>query len=523
MTITVPAIGQTDWGGPLNAALENLDTRVEAHGFDVKRDFGAVGDGVTNDTAAVQAALDAGGITFFPPGIYDCTTLQGSTGNVIAGPARSGYIPSSSADTATIRLRNGTNAALLDGADQVSNVVIRNMNFDGNKANNTSGNIINLVNGTAQDTAWHIEDCFLDNSANDGIFVGSGRQAVRVSRTWIMRSDNNGAVVNGNDAGFSNVLIGLSGSNSMFVGAGVQHITDCDMWSSTGHGLVIDTASMVSVIGCGIDRHQQSGIVVLGASDVTVANCLLHSNSQQTNNTYPHIRQDAGNLSVVGTVFGSDGFSSNPNYAIVPTGTAVLREAANRLVGGSTVTGYISDPSKVANSFTGNVSVALGSQLNIGASGSGASLAVLRAAGTDSVLSTRVTGDTATRFFTDANGLHSWGPGGAGAADTTMNRSGANALALNTADFRIATIGRGLRVAEGSNAKQGASVLAGGTVTVGNTSVTANSRILLTTQIPGGTVGYVYISARNPGTDFTITSLSALDTSTVAWSIQEPA
>ncbi len=39
------------------------------------RDYGAVGDGVTRDTVAIQAALDAGGIVFFPPGVYCSGTI----------------------------------------------------------------------------------------------------------------------------------------------------------------------------------------------------------------------------------------------------------------------------------------------------------------------------------------------------------------------------------------------------------------------------------------------------------------
>ena len=39
------------------------------------KDFGAVGDGIAKDTAAVQKAIDAGGMVYFPPGTYLCGTL----------------------------------------------------------------------------------------------------------------------------------------------------------------------------------------------------------------------------------------------------------------------------------------------------------------------------------------------------------------------------------------------------------------------------------------------------------------
>jgi hypothetical protein len=83
--------------------------------------------------------------------------------------------------------------------------------------------------------------------------------------------------------------------------------------------------------------------------------------------------------------------------------------------------------------------------------------------------------------------------------------------------------GKGLRVLEGSNCKQGAATLVGGTVTVSNTSVTANSRILVTSQVDGGTPGWLRVSARTASTSFTITSSSGTDTSTVAYQIFEPA
>jgi hypothetical protein len=68
----------------------------------------------------------------------------------------------------------------------------------------------------------------------------------------------------------------------------------------------------------------------------------------------------------------------------------------------------------------------------------------------------------------------------------------------------------------------GTATLVAGTVTVSNTSVTANSRVFLTSQVDGGTPGWLRVSARTAGTSFTITSWSSSDTSTVAWMAVQP-
>lgn len=90
-------------------------------------------------------------------------------------------------------------------------------------------------------------------------------------------------------------------------------------------------------------------------------------------------------------------------------------------------------------------------------------------------------------------------------------------------NIQVTAAGAGLRVKEGSNAKQGTAVLVAGSVVVSNTAVTATSRIFLTSQVDGGTPGFVRVSARTAATSFTITSSSATDTSTVAYEIFEPA
>ena len=108
------------------------------------------------------------------------------------------------------------------------------------------------------------------------------------------------------------------------------------------------------------------------------------------------------------------------------------------------------------------------------------------------------------------------------AQDVNIYRHAANILATDD-DLAIRTAGKGLQVAEGSNAKMGTATLSGGAATVSTTAVTANSRIFLTSQSDGGTPGFLRVSARTAATSFTITSSSGSDTSVVAWMIVEPA
>ena len=95
--------------------------------------------------------------------------------------------------------------------------------------------------------------------------------------------------------------------------------------------------------------------------------------------------------------------------------------------------------------------------------------------------------------------------------------------ATNGGDLKIQRAGKGLYVKEGTNATMGTGTLVAGAVVISTTKITATSRVFLTSQVDGGTVGFLRVSARTAATSFTITSSSGTDTSTVAWIIMEPA
>ncbi len=113
------------------------------------------------------------------------------------------------------------------------------------------------------------------------------------------------------------------------------------------------------------------------------------------------------------------------------------------------------------------------------------------------------------------------------ARDTVIYRSAADTLATQD-DFAFTLLGKGIKIAEGSNAKMGTAVLVGGTVTVATTAVTANSRIILTKKVGGGTRGLLEVGTVTAGTSFVINAVDSAgalvaDTSTITWLILEPA
>lgn len=87
----ITSAGAADWQVLFNGSATNIQTAlagISGMFINVKDpQFGAVGDGVVNDTTAILAAISAaqtagGGIVFFPPGTYQITQLNPSVVDV---------------------------------------------------------------------------------------------------------------------------------------------------------------------------------------------------------------------------------------------------------------------------------------------------------------------------------------------------------------------------------------------------------------------------------------------------------
>jgi hypothetical protein len=93
------------------------------------KDFGAVGDGVANDTAAIQAAINAANCIYFPTGSYKVTsslTLSGNNKSLYGPPSATfGY-------GANINYAGTTTSLFVDGVSVGQGFTCRDLAFFGN-------------------------------------------------------------------------------------------------------------------------------------------------------------------------------------------------------------------------------------------------------------------------------------------------------------------------------------------------------------------------------------------------------
>ena len=182
------------------------------------KDFGAVGDGVTDDTAAIQAAIDSlgvkGGTVILPVGKYRTTaTLTISTLGVrLIGQGTAGIITGTAGSAGVVGTGNTNNIATEIYADFTSGPVIR----------------------------VRQEDCALENFAVSA--STSRNQAARSTNygVWVEAEDLPGYYSTGRFYAFKVQVVNQPSDGFVFVnGTNRSRIDFCSVRYCKGHGIVI--------------------------------------------------------------------------------------------------------------------------------------------------------------------------------------------------------------------------------------------------------------------------------------------
>lgn len=321
---------------------------------------GARGDGVTDCTDAIQAAMNkavaVGARLYIPPGEYLVTQLVAPAGLVMVGGQPGGYGGNVSKDT-KLSLKSGTNAHMITGGQASAHVRISNIHFDGNKNNNTSGDIIHLSDvGVAEEAQWHIRDCFFDAAAGYGVYVGSGRRAVQLSDCTLNYSKLSGARINGSDAHVDRCIVGSNMEHGIGVGGTVCNVNDCDIYgngtdgdTNTGDGItVFSTLTQVNIRGNRIDQNKRHGVLISGSCEsIVVDNNVFHGNSQHANGSHHGVSvlSTTGSITINANTFSVDGNVSNKSgYAINFAAGATAVGGGNVCQANATVNGMTNTP-----------------------------------------------------------------------------------------------------------------------------------------------------------------------------------
>lgn len=289
------------------------------------RDWGATGDGVTDDTAAIQAALNAGSVVLVPPGTYAVSSLTLPANTWLMGHNPASCVLIATDATASAVVFQGADAGLAGlgfttatgitpsssyiATNGQSRPTLRHLQltlagsggiyaYAGQEVRISDIRILGSTAGNPGIYAYGVDMLMLEAVQSYGLVMTGGRPAViRVSSSarvaishCVIRDTSATAtmtqgtstvdVMGGNDITITNVVTSSSTSAAgagAIDGFGIENaatevvITDCVANGHSGDGFDLYNASFVTLAGCAAHGNASFGIEIFApTSDITV-------------------------------------------------------------------------------------------------------------------------------------------------------------------------------------------------------------------------------------------------------------
>jgi hypothetical protein len=229
------------------------------------KDFGAVGDGVADDTAAIQAAINTAttATVFFPRGTYKVTStiIINRFCSLIGDGINSTIIQSSVVGASTLK-------QISTGC---SGVTIQDLELIGNGLTGASGN------GHAID--------FVDPAIDSGTHFPNG---LFVKRVAIADFKGTGIRNNGSTTISACGVIQVDGVQAVY--EDVQ-VTNC------GHGFYLELAQNAKLVNCNVVSCVKYGVIAYNCESVILDKCnIINSGDGVQDSTYPVAGFLSGNV-----------------------------------------------------------------------------------------------------------------------------------------------------------------------------------------------------------------------------------
>lgn len=274
----VPATSTTNSGKVLTAGATagSLSWTTPSSIYVNVKDYGAKGDASTDDTAAIQAALDTGRTVYFPRGLYvisDGLTMSG--GGIIGAGLSETFLyfsqnPSSAEYAITF---TGMGAIPKYGG---ATCVFRDFTMQGGAHNNLSGIGIVPANAVTYKGAYSSGTTY---AVGDSVSYGGG--------TWYATTSNTGVtpalgehwnVVETKGAVFDNICVSDFYYNIKFEQASTFSISNCQILNAIGSGVYVENTGCVdsgdsNISGCHINSSRGGdGVTQLSSGGLRLVN-----------------------------------------------------------------------------------------------------------------------------------------------------------------------------------------------------------------------------------------------------------
>lgn len=278
--------------------------------FDVI-EFGAVGDGVTDSTAAFQNAIDRAGevrgAVIVPPGIYICSTLYLRPDICLMGFSGWGYRETGGS---VIKLRDGDAHCLIDMSGAFG-ARLRDIQLLGN---HVAGEKVHGVYVKWEDQKSRLSDDPVreDNALPEKCQIGFREDSVTVENCHIKNFSGDGIHLE-RIWGFTvrNCMLVANKGNAIYVNGWDGWISDCIMHTNQGAGVYTDvTCAAVTLTGNRIEWNRRGGLNLVNSN-------LLNITGNYFDRAYgPAIKLVGGqnechNITATGNIFNRSGKSTD--------------------------------------------------------------------------------------------------------------------------------------------------------------------------------------------------------------------